>query len=124
MNQITEWQPIETAPRDGTQILLYQRWKDDTLLRSAIDLGVWDSEKKAWNCHLYNIDDPSHWMPIPKEPEILHDCKHVTCGWRCFSDPDHPERFVLVDYRDIWSYVIACPFCGEMNGEEQKRRHS
>jgi hypothetical protein len=64
-----EWQPIETAPRDGTLILV-----------------AWQNPNKTWdmNCMFWFEEDgkgewfdytadyictPTHWMPLPKPPE-------------------------------------------------------
>ena len=69
---MTEWQPIETAPRDGTCILLgcftvenpnYQVtafWNPDFFLGSP-----WDSpDGTAWAADYF-----THWMPLPEPPK-------------------------------------------------------
>tara|TARA_R110000772_G_scaffold201302_2_gene311663 strand:+ start:516 stop:815 length:300 start_codon:yes stop_codon:yes gene_type:complete len=54
------WLPIETAPRDGTELLLWQR---------GVGCGVswWghdpDNEDLGW----YKFN-PTHWMPLPSPP--------------------------------------------------------
>lgn len=60
------WQPIETAPKDGTDILAYQRWEEGT---ERILVMRWD-EKGGWrtNVHSFVRFDPSHWMPLPSPP--------------------------------------------------------
>ena len=52
------WQPIETAPRDGTRVLVYER---DAAL-GAISLN-WVDQDGWWLGH------PTHWMPLPTPPE-------------------------------------------------------
>lgn len=55
---MSEWQPIETAPKDGTWFLAYEadvpmytaHWDED---------GWYDLE---WKCR------PTHWMPLPEPP--------------------------------------------------------
>ena len=66
-----DWQPIETAPRDGTPIRLRspsyapaqplwwdkkkRRWATWTFAVARRIEGWWDEEEEA----------PTHWMPIP-----------------------------------------------------------
>lgn len=80
---MSEWQPIETAPRDGTEFLAYDpvvnkydvcyasdnRWygpRDDDDLPYFIhqvdgDYGSCDD--------YFNGDRATHWMPLPEPPE-------------------------------------------------------
>lgn len=59
-----EWQPIETAPRDGTEVLLFDNgiyglgWWALGEWRDFGDAGCAGSEAFA----------PTHWMPLPKPP--------------------------------------------------------
>lgn len=76
-----EWQPIETAPKDGTRVLLgFER------NRSNIEIGWWEdsehrrfgqivSETHEWRqlnpyAHLSQAlpPQPKWWMPIPPLP--------------------------------------------------------
>jgi hypothetical protein len=78
-----EWQSIDTAPKDGTEIILYQpdgglfriagwvdtseevqelvstKGKRETYEWVKRESGYWDAEG-LWN--------PSHWMPLPPAP--------------------------------------------------------
>jgi hypothetical protein len=78
------WQPIETAPRDGTPILAYNgmvgvyntaftTWfdSDENLMRKpgyeGFPCGFWSTGLNGypfgrWDCQ------PSHWMPLPAPP--------------------------------------------------------
>ena len=57
----SKWQPISTAPRDGTVIDLLtkcgMRFTDEW----------WDDEDGCWSC-LLSDGMFSHWMPLPSPP--------------------------------------------------------
>ena len=73
------WQPIETAPTDGSAVLVSNGG------------GVWVAKHKAvfqsgykpdspWFCLMLNKDyipsklragKPTHWMPLPQPPEEM-----------------------------------------------------
>ena len=78
-----EWQPIETAPKDGTRLLFWDgvchkvgHWRDESYKEErfvkektngdriykwfTVDLGHWDIDD-------YEIN-PTHWMPLPTPP--------------------------------------------------------
>ena len=79
-----EWQPIETAPRDGTVFLGYsEEWIDADFCPDGIREcflnggpgpdGIWTSAK--WdNCNDTWWPDeetkPTHWMPLPTPPAL------------------------------------------------------
>lgn len=60
-----QWQPIETAPRDETEVLLYAA----AGVFSDTGLGYWDG--KMWSCG-WNKEfrNPTHWMPLPTPPAL------------------------------------------------------
>lgn len=60
---MTEWQSIETAPEDGTIVIIYEEGK-------AVS-AFYDSSTKQWveTMDYYEVPDPTHWMPLPKPPE-------------------------------------------------------
>jgi len=71
-----EWFPIETAPRDGTWVLI--RFEDTDIEQSMVTAkwvknsyhpsgewvyDYWDSEWRSW------VRYPTHWMPLPQLPK-------------------------------------------------------
>ena len=64
------WQPIETAPKDGSTVLLRgrgdHRIADGCWLQAAHGgLGAW-----VWS---YVHSEPHHWMPLPAGPDALQE---------------------------------------------------
>lgn len=86
--KMSDWQPIETAPKDGNSILLgtagapavwtgyfrqerspgMMRWTDNQIYRWTRD-GYMDLN---WN--------PTHWMPLPDPPDAGVDVAEVKPG--------------------------------------------
>ena len=64
MGEMT-WRPIETAPKDGTDILLGFEPAIGWQRIGKAWGGQWVS---AWNHHPIH-DQPTHWMPLPEPPE-------------------------------------------------------
>jgi hypothetical protein len=62
---MNEWQPIETAPKDGTAILC---WDGHNRVICRRDNGhfnvIHDSEDYHWSEY-----SPTHWQPLPAPPE-------------------------------------------------------
>ena len=71
------WLPIESAPRDGSRVLLYCAW-------NGVVRGKWESDKYGkpprpyWtnDCE-YTFgklatrkDQPTHWQPLPPPPAL------------------------------------------------------
>lgn len=64
---MSEWQPIETAPKDGTMILAAFPW-----LPYPKPI-FWAKYAKAWRCpateHLpRDIEGPTYWQSLPALP--------------------------------------------------------
>lgn len=73
---MSEWQHIETAPKDGREVLLWlgQPW-------SKAEKARWYEPWANWICgtiphdpareEYYGIGSslPSHWMPMPEGPK-------------------------------------------------------
>lgn len=58
-----DWQPIETAPKDGTRIIVIP-------YGDIFDLSVsWFIEGDDRWANWHWIEAPTHWMPLPKPPK-------------------------------------------------------
>lgn len=68
-----EWQPIESAPKDGTYVLIGNpKWE-------AVWQAYWETEvplrnwhKEGWqrfNSRGQGLLFPTHWMPLPDAPK-------------------------------------------------------
>ncbi|WP_311270335.1 hypothetical protein [Sphingobium sp. WCS2017Hpa-17] len=74
MREEAGWQPIETAPRDGTHFLATAivrnvktgaRWWETYVIWADDETGeIHPDCDHGWS----NIDDYSHWMPLPAPP--------------------------------------------------------
>ena len=71
---MTNWQPIETAPKDGTVILLF--------VAPWVVAGYFDLDEDVYPWVWMDLDAsgslngsrddgtrPAHWMPLPEPPE-------------------------------------------------------
>lgn len=73
---MSEWKPIDTAPKDGSEVLLYlgAPWL-------KIEKARWYAPWSNWQCgtipadpareECYGIGSsvPTHWMPLPEGPQ-------------------------------------------------------
>lgn len=68
---INEWQPIETAPKDGTPVvLLYPEGKTDDGESFFPEMVVSRYERHYWAsiAEVGSHGKPSHWLPLPPNP--------------------------------------------------------
>lgn len=58
---MSEWQPIATAPRDGTSVLI--------AVDGLVHLGRWFGGAK-WQIadRAFDARSPTHWLPLPAPP--------------------------------------------------------
>lgn len=71
------WQPIETAPKDGSFILL-------ATPKGRIADGFWSPVYGVWSWP-YVMVEPTHWMPLPGRP-----------GAQAQPEPSVPDGWQLV----------------------------
>jgi hypothetical protein len=75
---MSEWLPIETAPKDETLILLYGRVHNKTLVSAGLlVLPTEDNYDPDWSYPRHvcldvdgepSVCHPTHWMPLPSLP--------------------------------------------------------
>ena len=66
------WQPIETAPKDGTRVLLWNGYR-----RAIGWYSHYEDSSSGWHRQtligeplgLRDIAPETHWMPLPGPPE-------------------------------------------------------
>lgn len=73
---MTEWQDIRTAPKDGTEILLFidgfypkrviARWYGPW---SNWMVGAFPNDPAREEYHRIGAKVPTHWMPLPEPPK-------------------------------------------------------
>lgn len=65
-----EWQPIETAPKDGTEIIVYTATKRITTAWFCEETKLWPhDEVYSEDGEPCNVGWPTHWMPLPEPPK-------------------------------------------------------
>ncbi|MFM7468943.1 MAG: hypothetical protein ACKO37_05540 [Vampirovibrionales bacterium] len=75
------WQPIETAPKDGTPILGYLDYyplPEDNIRILKFRAETW------WDRMSYKFY-PTHWMPLPPPAKALHPLIRVNHNSLCKS---------------------------------------
>jgi hypothetical protein len=69
-----EWKPIETAPKDGTRVLLFfDKHNCRGMRESEVVLGFWHQpgnplHKRFWTGWGASRVTATHWMPLPEAP--------------------------------------------------------
>lgn len=79
---MSDWRPIETAPKDGTHVILWVPFFMPQTVREklgrgygAVLAGGWNSWEKVWaleiggSCVGPKYMVPTHWMPLPDPPQ-------------------------------------------------------
>lgn len=65
------WQPIETAPKDGTAILAVIKGFQPVVVEYDPDVGWWYGGDDVPDDDWYSMPfqyEPTHWMPLPPAP--------------------------------------------------------
>lgn len=78
VEQESEWRTIESAPKDGTDILAVIAGTHTQTGRSFIpEVVSWESDESGgywWNCmwpaeQMHTLYEPTHWRPLPTPPK-------------------------------------------------------
>jgi hypothetical protein len=68
---MSEWQPIKTAPKDGTPILIWHQSEGTHMVQWEEVTN--DERQKGWCDGWYDIGTfcylATHWMPLPEPPK-------------------------------------------------------
>jgi hypothetical protein len=76
------WQPIETAPRDGTRMLLWVAVNEEPVIaawcvsRAPYRFEGWSTgweTASGYDVGYASIGDPTHWRPLPAPPQEASD---------------------------------------------------
>lgn len=64
---MTEWQDIETAPKDGTRFLAFEKSRESQRYECwwENDFGNWEGWTDDWDSE----PEPTHWMPLMDPPK-------------------------------------------------------
>jgi len=63
------WQSIETAPKDGTSIIVYRPVYDGDYI-PEVGMDYWHKRLNCWGKSRENTP-PAKWQPFPKPPKEL-----------------------------------------------------
>jgi len=77
---MSQWQPIETAPMDGTHIIGYIPVKSNRggvvgiffepeYQRKFLGIDIPHGGLWRYSCHEQVIAEPTHWMSLPNPPD-------------------------------------------------------
>lgn len=86
INKYQAWQPIETAPKDGTDIFVWgdnYRWPEGVrfepystdIAEEAGEVGYWrySDDLFADVSGSFDIDEATHWKPRPEPPAFSQE---------------------------------------------------
>lgn len=68
------WQPIETAPKDGTNVLLINRKGNQAAglwMNSLLGVGWYLRGGNQPDTFFNDHHGPTHWMPLPPPPSAI-----------------------------------------------------
>ena len=104
---MSEWQPIETAPKDGKEILISYNY-DGNIFFYVVS---WVDDPEGFHWEITASERLSetyitHWMTIPHVPNKKH---------KCFGKNGYywMDGKLWDSYNTERLKMCQCPFCGE-----------
>ena len=72
---MADWQPIESAPKNGADIFLYNELWEPGGFRN-MQVGFWNEILEMWDFDTgLNVEEewelPTHWAPLPEPPSSV-----------------------------------------------------
>ena len=104
---MTEWKPIETAPKDREILVL--------LSNNNFAVVNWCETSEKWwvanNCFLSDEAIKS-WRVLPNIPQRKHRCiSNHNKDWYCETEKE--GNILRLTVGSFWLRCDFCPFCGE-----------
>ena len=65
------WETVESAPKDGTEILCYTKYGD-------YEISHWHSVTRCWVSKRGFLVEATHWCYLPARPEPLETATSAT----------------------------------------------
>lgn len=98
-----QWQPIKTAPTDGTNILVWWSSEFHCPLVAHWNDGKWNDNKIGWKLTAWDNSketEPTHWMPLPEIPvaKLEHHTDSEDC-WCCPTIEEHEGGNLIIHNR-------------------------
>lgn len=114
-----EWQPIETAPKTGEEIILAHGnfvWIDSWQTDEGLENGGYWEECETWT----TPQVPSHWMPLP-EPPADNNVSVALTGVSAKAEVG--SVLATRNYNtDTWNNKVPCATCGNPADFEEHAR--
>lgn len=88
--QVEGWRPIESAPKDGTEVLAWgvtalngQRYAPGR------EVAWWNADEGEWDTRDPCIDfSPTHWQSLPEPPALLSSAPPPLVGGSCSASAE------------------------------------
>jgi len=69
VREMGQWQPIETAPKDGTPILIFTERGQYVADWAEFEIEYWHVHDGKFEPRPVRGPAPTHWIPLPDPPK-------------------------------------------------------